>query len=83
MATTPTCLTRISPVVHLQDGESRVLCQLLLLLLRRVRVLRPRGARLTLPVWAHGALGSEPAAPGSRTQAGVSSNFPENPDALP
>lgn len=28
------------PIVHLQDGESRVLCQLLFLFFRRVRVLK-------------------------------------------
>lgn len=39
-----------SPVVDLQDGEPRVLRQLLLLLFRGVRVLRPP-ARVTLPAW--------------------------------
>jgi hypothetical protein len=41
-----------SPVVDLQDGEPRVLCQLFLLLFRRVRVLRPP-ERVTLPAQPH------------------------------
>lgn len=58
-----------SPVVDLQDGEPRVLRQLLLLLLRRVRVLWPP-ARVTLP--ARLPSGPRGLAPwGWRAQAGA------------
>ena len=55
------------PVVHLEDGESRVLCQLLFLLFRRVGVLKEDREDGCVPVRSgHNVPGTTAATPRAR-----------------